>query len=36
MLADLKIVEDKLFLPEALEEFSQVRFPSLRNIRYRN
>lgn len=36
MLADLKIVEDKLFLPEALEEFSQVRIPSLRNIRYRN
>ena len=33
MLADLKIVEDKLFLPEALEEFSQVSIASRRNIR---
>lgn len=33
MLADLKIVEDKLFLPEAIEEFNQVRTPSPRNIR---
>ena len=31
MLADLKIVEDKLFLPEALEEFHQVGIPPCRN-----
>lgn len=32
MLTDLKTLEDKLFLPEALEEFQQVPSFLLRNI----
>lgn len=32
MLADLKVLEDKLFLPEPLAEFNQVSISLLRNI----
>jgi hypothetical protein len=32
MLADLKLLEDKLYFPNALEEFNQVAHSSLRNI----
>lgn len=32
MLADLKILEDKLYLPEPLAEFHQVSLTLLRNI----
>ncbi len=31
MLADLKVLEDKLFLPEPLAEFNQVSVSLLRN-----
>jgi hypothetical protein len=34
MLADLKLVEDKLYLPEALDLFLHVRLPSARNTTY--